>query len=127
MDCLTALEIATNPRDLCIIVAPPQDAKNDRCVILISRGKGHDYKPLLSSNSPVPRENAVMAVITTLQAAKQHTSTTLTDGSFVSEVINPDKISYDESSGLSDQDIQKIQKALEEGVQTITTAELLAD
>lgn len=73
---LTALEIYTNPDDLEIVIV--KDAQSEKFALGVSRGPGHNFKPLLSSK-PFAKDidSAIDAVRRTLEAIQEFATTAL--------------------------------------------------
>jgi hypothetical protein len=99
---ITALEIFTNPSDLEISIIQEKDGDR-KFAICISRGPGHDFKLLLTSQ-PFAKtcEDAVKVVRETLEAVSQVATNELENKeNFVSHVINPGGEQIDKSCVLN--------------------------
>lgn len=63
---ITCMEICGNPKDLFIKIA--DEDEEGKFPLIISRGKGHNFKPLLSGPAP-SKEDALEAIELILNAA----------------------------------------------------------
>ncbi len=105
---ITALEIYSNPMDLEIVVGKRGNA--DKYAIGISRGPGHNYKALLTSE-PFANdvEAAIEAVRNTLQRISEAVSQELQDpSSFAAKILNSDAQAIDQSNVLNPDRISQI-------------------
>lgn len=122
---ITALEIATNPRDLVLTIAPKKEGY-DELRVAFYRGEGHNFKLLLTADGVPDREKALEIMRVVLTASKEVAEEILGRGGTLQPILNPDNVPYHEGVGLSEADIQKIMEAFENGETTISTKEFLA-
>ena len=108
----TALEIFTNPSDLEISIG--QGKGGGKFSIFISRGPGHDFKILLSSQPfAESTEAAVKAVGEILESIRKAATDTLGDKENpLTQILNPDGQAIDQSKALNPDLIRRILEEL---------------
>ena len=108
----TALEIFTNPSDLEISIG--QEKSGGKFAIFISRGPGHDFKILLSSQPfAESTEAAVKAVGEILESIRKAATDTLGDKENpLTQILNPDGQAIDQSKALNPDLIRRILEEL---------------
>ena len=108
----TSLEVFTNPSDLEISIG--QEKSGGKYAIFISRGPGHDFKILLSSQPfAESMEAAVKAVGEILESIRQAATNTLGDKENpISQILNSGGQEIDQSKALNPDLIQRILEEL---------------
>ncbi len=97
---MTALEIFTHPNDLYLGVFQPEDS--EKWGIIIGRGKGHNYKPLLSNGidrNPIfdDRDAAVEDLIKVLSDIIESCGQELENPEKLhSQIVNPDNVKQED-------------------------------
>lgn len=96
---LTALEIFSNPRDLHVAVGET----DGKFAFMISRGPGHDFKPILSSRPFAENVPAVIGSIKEiLESVCNYCRGALSDpGNTITRMLNPGGRPIDEVSVLT--------------------------
>mgnify|MGYP001559215374 FL=1 len=121
----TALEIFTNPSDLEISIG--QGKGGGKFSIFISRGPGHDFKILISSQPfAESMEAAVVATGEILESIRKVATNTFGDkDNPISQILNPDGQEVEQSKVLNSELIQRILEKLRRH-QRAGTYEMLA-
>jgi len=111
---LTAFEIYTNPDDLFISIGGPSGEKNKFSVI-ISRGPGHNYKPLLTAPEAFKdKKEAMQSTENILRFVIEICGKELQkSGSPAAEILNPENRPIEEAYALNKEHIKEILKNLE--------------
>jgi len=104
----TAMEIFTNPHDLEITVA--KEGRSGKFAFAISRGPGHRFKRMLSSRPFAETlENVVFWTKVVLEGIRQTVIKEFEDnGSLLSQHLNPDGQTIDQSKVLNPDLINRI-------------------
>ena len=104
----TALEIFTNPNDLEISIG--QEKGGGKYALVISRGPGHNFKIMLSSQPFAERiEDVVEAIKGILETIRQSIIGEFENNrSFLSQCLNPDEQTIDQSKVLNSDLINRI-------------------
>ena len=105
---LTALEIFTNPNDLETIIG--QEESSGKYAIAIMRGPGHNFKMILDSEPFTEKfDDALKAVREALEMIQQAITKELEDPkNLVTQFLNPDKQTLDQSKALNPDLINQI-------------------
>lgn len=116
----TALEIFTNPKDLEIVVS--REKNGDKYAFLITRGPGHNFKMILSSNPFTENfEEVLKAIRETLEKIQQKMTEEFEDSkSLVSRYLRSSDEPLDQSKILSNSLINQIMDNLRENQITST-------
>lgn len=113
LNLLIALEVANQYRDLCISVF--KDDSSDKHGFLISRGPGHNFKPLLSTNACFENKQSVIeATGNLLEAIVRITKNEIGENSqdIPAAIINPGNQPLEKLDILNQERIEQIIKAL---------------
>lgn len=114
LNLLTAMEVANQYHDLYISVG--KSDSTGKFAFLISRGPGHNFKPLLSTNAAFENAGeAIVAVGNILNFVCQIIKKEIvekTDGGWTADITNPGNRPIEELDILNDQKVEQILVAL---------------
>jgi hypothetical protein len=113
MTLITVLEIFTNPKDLEISIL--QEKKGGKYgLVIITRGPGHDFKPLLTVGPFAEKFRDILkAVEKTLKQIQTAARSELGKmNSSIARFVNPDGKKIDESRVLNDRLVKRIMALL---------------
>ena len=118
---LCALEIFSNPYDLCIAFGRKNEG--DKYAFAICRGPGHNYKPMLSTQPFFEKaEDVIDYIKQLLELAHKTASDAAKDpASLFSQFFNPDGDPIDESKILTPDLIKRVLDELEKNQKVDTT------
>lgn len=116
----TALEIYSNPSDLFLSFSKP--TLENKFGVVITRGPGHDFKPLISSNFYLTSDDqGILDMQRLLEACRNGSITALTTKTNpIGQILNPDNLPADKLCGMSEEQIQRILSELREHRQAST-------
>ena len=110
---ITALEIFTNPKDLFFKIS---EGENNRYGIIVCRGPGHKYKPLLTC-APIfdTADQALEGVKSSLEAILDVVAKELMGSkNFIAALCNPHGTPFDQSQVLTKELADRIMDTLKE-------------
>jgi hypothetical protein len=111
---ITALEIFTQPNDLCLTVFQPKG--EEKWGVIIGRGIGHSYKLMVSNGlDQAPhfenRQAAIDGIIQVLNIAIEAASKETTDPTSIASIVNPGGLQQDEMwTSLKAGDVEEIKE-----------------
>lgn len=121
---ITALEIFSNPQDLYIFIG--QKDGSDKFAFAISRGPGHNFKPMLSTTPFFETEEvAIDEIKKILEQVREAATKELEDEkSMASQFLKPEGMEIDQSKMLNQELIDRIVEELKKS-KSVNTWEML--